>query len=96
MANESRRVGLDAKRRIIDASAFTRTAIDLNAARLTGSGAIMDVGRDDLLREVAALLEAAQSTADPQKAEELTQRAAVLISLVDELDALDGSDITLH
>ena len=46
--------------------------------------------------KVAALLEAAQSTADPQKAEELTQRAAVLISLVDELDALDGSDITLH
>ena len=72
------------------------SAIDLNAARLTGSGAIMDVGRDDLLREVAALLEAAQSTADPQKAEDLTQRAAVLISLVDELDALDGSDITLH
>ena len=57
----------------------------------------MDVRRDDLLCEaVAALLKAAQLTADPQGAEELTQRAADLIALAKELDARDGSNTTLH
>jgi hypothetical protein len=54
----------------------------------------MGVERDDLLREAAALLKAARLTADPQEAEELTQRAHVLIAL-DGLDARDGYT-TLH
>ena len=45
---------------------------------------------------VAALLKAAQLTADPLEAEELTQRAADLIALAKELDARDGSNTTLH
>jgi hypothetical protein len=57
----------------------------------------MDVGRRDLMCEaVAALLKAAQLTADPLEAEELTQRAADLIALAKELDARDGSNTTLH
>ena len=57
----------------------------------------MDVGRDDLLCEaVAAQLKAAQLTADPQGAEELTQRAADLVALAKELDAREGSNTTLH
>ena len=52
------------------------------------------VERDDLLREAAALLKAARLTADPQEAEELTQRAHVLIAL-DGLDARHGYT-TLH
>ena len=53
----------------------------------------MDVGRDDLLREAAVLLKAAQLAADPQKREELTQRAVDVMALADELDA---GDATLH
>jgi hypothetical protein len=51
----------------------------------------MDVGRDHLLREALALLKAAQATADPQEAEELTQRAVDLMALADELDARDAT-----
>jgi hypothetical protein len=40
-----------------------------------------DVERDILLREAVALLKAAASTADPQKAEELRERAHVLFVL---------------
>ena len=56
----------------------------------------MVVGRDFLLRMAAALLEEAQLTADPQEAGELTQRAADIITLVDELGAPHDSDTTLH
>jgi hypothetical protein len=52
-----------------------------------------DVKRDDLLREAAALLKAAASTADPQKAEELRERAHIIFTLIDPLDARDP---TLH
>jgi flagellar biosynthesis regulator FlaF len=52
-----------------------------------------DVERDDLLREAVALLKAAASTADSQKAEELRERAHVLFALIDDLDAPDA---TLH
>ena len=46
-----------------------------------------DVERDDLLREALALLKAAESTADPQQAEELRERAHVFFVLIGELDA---------
>jgi hypothetical protein len=52
-----------------------------------------DVERDDRLREAVALLKAAASTADPQKAEELRERAHVLFVLIDEQDARGA---TLH
>jgi hypothetical protein len=45
----------------------------------------MVVGRDLLLRMAAALLEEAQSAADPQEAEALTRRADDIIKLVDDL-----------
>jgi hypothetical protein len=46
-----------------------------------------DVERDDLMREALTLLKAAASTADPQKAEELRERANILFVLIGELDA---------
>jgi len=49
----------------------------------------MVVGRDHFLRHAAALLEAAQLTADPLHAAELTQQAADLITLIEEMDAPD-------
>ena len=55
----------------------------------------MVVGRDYLLRLVAALLKDAQSTADPREAEELTQRAADILTLIDELSTPD-EDTTTH
>ena len=59
-------------------------------------GAIMVVGRDYLLRLVARLLKDARSTADPREAEELTRRAADIMSVVDALSAPDGDDPTTH
>jgi Asp-tRNA(Asn)/Glu-tRNA(Gln) amidotransferase C subunit len=56
----------------------------------------MVVERDFLLRMAAALLEEAQLAADPQEAEEATQRADDIITLVDELSAPDYLDTTPH
>ena len=56
----------------------------------------MVVGRDFLLRMAAALLEEAQLAADPQEAEEVTQRADDIITLADDLTAPDDLDTTPH
>ena len=56
----------------------------------------MIVERDFLLRMAAALLEEGQLAADPQEAEELTQRADDIITLADELSAPDDLDATTH
>jgi len=44
----------------------------------------------------AALLEEAQLAADPQEAEEATQRADDIITLVDELSAPDDLNAPAH
>ena len=49
----------------------------------------MVVGSEYILRQARALLESAQQTTDPQQAAELTQQAADLIALVDEMCAPD-------
>ena len=54
------------------------------------------VGREYLLRLVAALLKAARSTADPREAEELTRRAADIMTVVDELSAPNEDDAKAH
>jgi hypothetical protein len=49
----------------------------------------MVVERDYFLRHAAALLEAAQLTADPLRAAELTRQAADLIKLIEKMRAPD-------
>jgi hypothetical protein len=49
----------------------------------------MVVDRDFFLRHAAALLDAAQLTADPLRAAELTQQAADLIKLIEEMPGPD-------
>ena len=52
-------------------------------------GATMVIGKQYFLRKAAVLLEAAELATNPQHAAELTQQAAELIALVEEIGAPD-------
>jgi hypothetical protein len=59
-------------------------------------GATMVIGKQYFLRRAPVLLEAAELTEDSHHAAELTQQAADLITLVEELGASDDPDTSIH
>jgi hypothetical protein len=63
--------------------------------RRVGWGSIVVVGREYILRQARALLDAAEQATDYQQIADLIQQAADLIALVDDLSA-PASDIELH
>jgi len=81
-------------RRITDlVAAFPGSSIVLNGTSYHDAaslgGATMVIGTQYFLRHAAALLAAAQQAADPREVTELIQRAADLITMLDEMISPD-------
>jgi hypothetical protein len=65
----------------------TRSGLVQDVFALGSSGGYIVIGRHYFTRQVETLLELARSTTDPQLAISLTEKAADLKALVDELSA---------